>query len=181
LISEKALWSRLRRNAEARTRFVESHLAKNLAFQIRGMRDQNDWSQQELATKAGMTQNAISRLENPFYGKATITTLKRVATVFDVALVVRFVPFSQLVKWVTGTTFEDHGLSMESTTIPSFTQENRATLGCVPISDFRQTFNVAAVSQTVSSGPIPGAGLAPEGHPRPKRSSAESELLAVGS
>lgn len=131
------------------------------------MRDREDWSQQTLAEEAEMTQNAISRLENPFYGKATITTLKRIAAVFDVALVVRFVPFSRLVKWVTGTTFEDHGLSMESTVIPSFAQEDVATLGRVPIpiSDFRQTCNVAAVTQTFSSGGVSNVGSIPEGHP----------------
>jgi transcriptional regulator with XRE-family HTH domain len=96
------------------------------------MRDREDWSQQELATRAGMTQNAISRLENPFYGKATISTLKRIAAVFDVALVVRFEPFSYLVKWVTGTTFEQHGLTMESTRIPSFGQENLSASRGVP-------------------------------------------------
>ena len=89
------------------------------------MRDQTDWSQEQLAEKVGTNQNAISRLENPNYGKATITTLKRIASVFDVALVVRFVPFSQLVDWVSGTPFLDRGLSSESLTVPSFENENR--------------------------------------------------------
>jgi transcriptional regulator with XRE-family HTH domain len=123
--SKRSLWARLRRGSDARARFVESHLSKNLAFQIRAMRDQTDWSQEQLAEKVGTNQNAISRLENPNYGKATITTLKRIASVFDVALVVRFVPFSQLVDWVSGTTFLDRGLSSESLTVPSFENENR--------------------------------------------------------
>src|ERR1700722_3929190 len=96
LISEQSLWSRLRKNEETRSRFIGSHLTKNLAFQIRGMRDRKEWTQEQLAEKLGMNQNAISRLENPFYGRATITTLKRIASVFDVALVVRFEPFSKI-------------------------------------------------------------------------------------
>ena len=135
LSSKRSLWARLRRGSDARARFVESHLSKNLAFQIRAMRDQTDWTQEQLAEKVGTNQNAISRLENPNYGKATITTLKRIASVFDVALVVRFVPFSQLVGWVSGTPFLDRGLSSESLTVPSFENENRvlaAALGPFP-------------------------------------------------
>ena len=129
---------------------MESHLSKNLAFQIRGMRDREEWSQQELAGKAEMTQNAISRLENPFYGKATITTLKRIAAVFDVALVVRFVPFSYLTKWVTGTPYEEHGLSMESSVIPSFAQEDQVVLGKIP-----DDINVTSHEVTIRLGLIP--------------------------
>ena len=152
MISDQTLWSRLRRGEETRTRFVDSHLAKNLAFQIRGMREVRQWSQQDLAQKAGMTQNAISRLENPFYGKATITTLKRIAAACDVALMVRFAPFSQLVNWATGTTFEDHGLAMESMMVPSFAQEDAisgSTLGTVVIAD-RQHYSINVAAQTVS-------------------------------
>ena len=138
LISGKNLWSRLRRGLEARTRFVESHLGKNLAFQIRILRDQAGWSQEELARRVGMNQNAISRLENPTYGKATLTTLKRIASAFDVALVVRFVSFGQLIDWVSGTSFLDKGLSSESLGVLNFARENidkqqvPAVLGRVP-------------------------------------------------
>jgi len=122
--SRKGLWSRLRRGLEARTRFVESHLSKNLAFQIRILRDQERSSQEELAKRVGMNQNAISRLENPSYGKATLTTLKRIASAFDVALVVRFVTFGQLVDWVSDTPFLDKGLSSHSLGVLNFAQEN---------------------------------------------------------
>jgi hypothetical protein len=71
-----------------------------------------------------MNQNAVSRLESPNYGKATLTTLRRIAKVFDVALMVRFVPFSQLTDWVSGTPRLDLGLSPDLLRLPSFTQEN---------------------------------------------------------
>lgn len=117
---------------------MESHLNKNLAFQIRALRDQVDWTQHDLARRVGMNQNAISRLENPNYGKATLTTLKRIAAAFDVAIVVRFVPFSQLANWVSGTPFVDNGLSSTSLRVLNFSQENRAMqqrareLGSIP-------------------------------------------------
>ena len=126
LFSREGLWSRLRRGPEARIRFVESHLSKNLAFQIRAMRDREGWSQQELAEKLGMNQNAISRIENPGYGKQTLTTLKRVASVFDVCLAVRFVPFTEMVDWVTGTPHLNRGLRTENLAVPTFAMEEGA-------------------------------------------------------
>jgi hypothetical protein len=41
----------------------------------------------------------VSSWEDPNYGKYTLSTLKEVARVFDVGLLVRFVPFSLLVDW----------------------------------------------------------------------------------
>jgi len=95
------------------------------------MRDHKQWSQGQLAEKVGMNQNAISRLENPNYGKATITTLKRIAAAFDVALVIRFVAFGQMVDWVSGTPYLDKGLSQESLRVPSFDTEMTPELGSV--------------------------------------------------
>ena len=87
------------------------------------MRDREGWSQEALAEKVGMNQNAISRLENPDYGKPTLTTLKRLAAAFDVALAVRFVPFGELVDWVSGTPRVDMGLSGDSLNPASFADE----------------------------------------------------------
>ena len=157
LQSKEGLWSRLRSGLEARNRFVESQVSKNLAFQIRALRDREGWSQEELSKKVGMTQNAISRLENPFYGKPTITTLKRIATAFDVALVVRFVPFSHLVNWVSGTPVTDTGLSMDQLSVPSFAEENltiEPTLGTISVRNARDSINVAAQTNTFSSGAV---------------------------
>ncbi len=126
LISKRSLIHRLREGAETRVRFVESQLSKGLAFQLRSLRDRKGWSQEELANKVGMNQNAISRLENPNYGRATITTLRRIAAVFDVALVIRFVPFSQLADWVSGTPSVDYGLTPRSLAVPNFSEEERS-------------------------------------------------------
>ena len=123
LSSRDGLIQRLWSGPEARARFVESHLSKNLAFQLRSLRDLKDWTQGELAQRVGMPQTAISRMENPYYGKQTITSLKRLAATYDVALIVRFVPFSQLINWVSGTPYEERGLSPEAMDISSFGEE----------------------------------------------------------
>lgn len=111
---------RLRRGRNVRSRFVESHISKTLAFQIRSLRDKEGWSQQRLAEKIDSNQNAIYRAENPNYGKQTLTTLKKIAAAFDVALIVRFVPFSELADWVSGTPRIDIGLSMNALAVPCF-------------------------------------------------------------
>jgi len=102
---------------------VESHINKGLAYQLRAMREARGWSQEEVAHLVNMPQTAISRLESPSYGKPTITTLKRMAKVYDVGLVVQFVPFSKLVNWVSGTPYVEGGLSSDAMAVPSFNDE----------------------------------------------------------
>src|SRR5947209_5484226 len=99
LISRQNLIRRLSRGSEARVRFVESHLNKSIAFQIRALRDREKWTQAEFATKLGIQHpnNVSARLENPEYGKHTLTTLKNIAATCDVGLVVWFVPFNRLI------------------------------------------------------------------------------------
>ena len=119
----KTLIKRLRRSRKVREQFVESHISKGIAFQVRATRDRLGWKQDRLASEVGMTQNAISRLESPEYGKPTITTLKRLAAALDVGLVVHFVPFSQMIDWVSGTRRVDPGLATESLAVPTFQAE----------------------------------------------------------
>jgi len=125
LNSIDSILERLKKSPQARAQFVESYVDKGIAYQIRALRDRQDLSQGHLAEMVGMNQNAISRLESPKRGRPTITTLKRLAGAFDVALVVRFVPFSQLAKWVSGTPFVDWGISTASLGVPNFDEELR--------------------------------------------------------
>jgi transcriptional regulator with XRE-family HTH domain len=120
LSSRGSLISRLHRGKRTREQFVDSHLARTVAHQIRAMRDEADWSQDELGEKIGSNQNAIYRYELPDYGKHTLSTLKRIAAAFDVALVVRFVPFSELVDWVSGTPRLERGLRNSALKVPPF-------------------------------------------------------------
>ena len=124
-LSKEALIARLRRSKKSRDRLVSSNLAKTIAYQIRATRKERDWTKAKLADEAGMTPNNFSRLEDPDYGKHTITSLQRLASALDVALVVRFVPFSQYVKWLSGTPFLDEGLRPEALAVPSFEKEEQ--------------------------------------------------------
>jgi transcriptional regulator with XRE-family HTH domain len=125
LNSKKSLIQRFQKGRHTRNRFVESHLDKKLAFQIRSLR--GDASQDEMEKKTGIKQQAISRLENPYYGKATLTTLKKIAAAFDVALLVEFIPFSQFLNRASGTPYVERGYSPETMKVPSF--EHEATSG----------------------------------------------------
>jgi transcriptional regulator with XRE-family HTH domain len=153
LDSRANLLKRLTRSLSSRIRFVDSHISKGIAFQIQALRDKEGWTQQQLADKLGTNQNAVYRLENPNYGKQTITTLKKVAAIFDVALIVRFVPYGRLVDWVTGNPFVDNGLSANSLAVPNFSEELKLPLGQVP-----ETINVAAQVQTIHFGTLSGRG-----------------------
>ncbi len=82
-----------------RDAFVSEHIDTGIPFQIRALREQRSWTQKELGDRAGMAQVAISRFEDPNYSKFTLTTLKRLASAFDIGLMVRFISFSDLVEW----------------------------------------------------------------------------------
>lgn len=86
---------------EYRELFVEEHIAQGVAFQIRSTRNDRGWTQAELARRLGTGQSRVSSLEDPDGGQPNLTTLINVAHAFDVALMVRFMPFSQLVEYST--------------------------------------------------------------------------------
>ncbi len=114
MIPLQTLRKRLARGKATRVRFVESHVSKGLAFQIRAMRDLRGWSQAQLAAKAGTSQSAIARLESTEYGRPSVAMLLRLASAFDVALIVRFAPFDEVAHWVSGTRRVDEGLNAEA-------------------------------------------------------------------
>ena len=103
-------------NKEYREALVEENIRTGLAFQIRALREKHRLSQAQLGEKAGMPQNAVSRLEDPDYGRFTIKTLVRLAAAFDIGLSVKFVSFQTLLD-----SLED--LRPETLAVPSFREE----------------------------------------------------------
>lgn len=122
-LSKTSILARVRRSKESRQRLVASNLVKGLAFQLRATREIQGLTQQELAERAGMKQNNISRLESPEYGKYNLKSLLRLAAALDVALVVRFERFSQYANWISGTPYWEEGLRPEALAVPSFEAE----------------------------------------------------------
>jgi len=103
-------------NKEYRDSFVSAYIDQGIPFQIRALRLQRKWKQEDLAQRAKMKQARISAIENPNYQSFSLRTLKQLASAFDIGLVVRFVPFSDLVKW-------DLNLSAESLEVISFDED----------------------------------------------------------
>ena len=123
LSSIDRLIERISKGSKERSQFIASQVDKGIAYQIRALRDRQELSQEELAKMVDMNQNAISRLESPLRGRPTITTLKRLAAAFDVALVVRFEPFSKAIHWTSGVPFIEQGMSTSALAPPNFSEE----------------------------------------------------------
>lgn len=112
-----------------RAAYVGEHVRRGIATQIRAMRDQRGWNQGKLSAELGKPQSVVSRLEDPSYGKVTVQTLLEVAATFDVALQIRFVPFSTFLQQTRDVTarsmqvvsFSDDFLAIEQIRIPSRT------------------------------------------------------------
>jgi len=94
------LWEKMRGGKSGREAFAATHLSANIAAQIQTIREQRGWTKKELAERAGIFPSRISVMEDPSYEKYSLTTLRRLASTFDVALITRFIPFSELVDWV---------------------------------------------------------------------------------
>ena len=87
------------KDQEYREAFVSEHIDTGIPFQIRALREQRNLTQKKFEKLSGMKQAAISRLENPDYSGFTLSTLKKIASIYDIGLMVRFVPISDLVEW----------------------------------------------------------------------------------
>lgn len=83
---------------EYRDNFVQEYIFSRVPLKIKSMRDARDMSQQDLGQMAGIAQPWVSKLEDPNYGRLTLSTLLKIASAFDVALHVDFVPFSEILN-----------------------------------------------------------------------------------
>jgi transcriptional regulator with XRE-family HTH domain len=110
------------KDKEYRDLYVAEHIRTGIAFQIRAMREDRGWTQSELGQRAeGMAQETISQLEDPDYGRLTLRTLRRLASALDVALIVRFAAFSELLDWTLT-------LSPERLAVPGFDKDEHLRL-----------------------------------------------------
>lgn len=125
----------------ARHAYVSAEIATALATQIRNLRIQRGWTQRELARRMETTQNAISRMEDPSYGRLTLQSLLQLSRVFDTGLQVRFV---SLVKMLNDTFHPKPGADL----VPSFSEE----APCVAfVANGRTAYTVQPTNITVLS------------------------------
>lgn len=101
-MSERSeLISRLRENIDSRTAYIKAKLGILVPSQIRALRlrTENMSRQSDLAHAAGLHQSRISMFETPGAANLTLETLARLAATFKVGLVIKFVPFSDMLRW----------------------------------------------------------------------------------
>ena len=86
------------KNKEYRTAYAEESLNTFIATQIKVLREQRGWSQEDLANISGMKQERISAIENVNYSSWSVKTLKRLAEALDLNLRVSFGSFGEFVS-----------------------------------------------------------------------------------
>jgi transcriptional regulator with XRE-family HTH domain len=77
--------------------YAESFQDALVATQIKVLREDNNWTQADLAEKIGTTQTAVSRIESANYSAWNISTLKKLARAFRVRLKVSFETYGSLI------------------------------------------------------------------------------------
>ena len=104
------------RDPEYRKAFVASQINIGIPFQIRALLKTSGLTQEEFARRAGMLQPRISAIQTPGKTRLNIETIRRIAEAFDCGLLIRFVPFSELV-------LRSEQFDPETFTIPSYEKE----------------------------------------------------------
>lgn len=101
------------RDEEYRHSYAEECLHTMIATQIKVLREEREMTQSTLAKKAEMLQPRLSVMENADYSSWSVSTLKRLARAFDLALSVKFEAFSDVI-------LDFEGMSKETLSRRSF-------------------------------------------------------------
>ncbi len=92
--------SKLKTERVSRAAYMKGKLSVLIPAQIRALRLKSETPRQEdLAREAEMKQSRISTMENPGAVNFNLETLIRLASALKVGLVVKFVSFSDMLRW----------------------------------------------------------------------------------
>ena len=94
---ETRLAADLSQGREYREAYSEAFGNEYLATQIQMLRKQHGWTQAELGQRIGSNQGRISVYEDEEYGKWSLDTLRKIASVFGVWVKVSFESYGSLV------------------------------------------------------------------------------------
>ena len=95
--SPAKIWDRLQQKAY-RDGYSDAQRTVLLPFQIAALREGRGWSQEELAQKCGWSASRQATIETVGADALTWKTLEKLATALDIGLLVKFAPFSELVR-----------------------------------------------------------------------------------
>jgi transcriptional regulator with XRE-family HTH domain len=107
MLSRSQIISKLLTERSSRESYIRTKLNQLIPSQIKALRLCEEWTQEELGVEADMKQARISAMEKPGEVAFTLETLIRLASAFRVGLQVRFVPYTEMLKW-------DDGFSQDS-------------------------------------------------------------------
>src|SRR6266568_4553118 len=88
-----------------RDAWVAVHVKRGVATQLRSLRGTS--SQASFGKKLDKPQSVVARLEDPSYGAMTVQTLLDIASKLDIGLLVKFVPFSRVLRETKNITSDD--------------------------------------------------------------------------
>lgn len=89
-------WSKDR---ATRHKQMASLLRAGLAYQVRGLREKHGWTRRQLYLKSGVSPHTIKSIEEGTRKNISTKSLEKIATAFNVALIVRFVAFSEVYEF----------------------------------------------------------------------------------
>lgn len=127
--------------------YMEGHIHDKLLGQIYWTRKARKWTQDQLAEKAGMTQERISKIESGDFNSITLSTLQKLARALDVNLRVGFEPFSHGVLDVGNLTKENLALPSR---VDSLEQLRRSSMTIMEMYGASPLF-ITAVSENVET------------------------------
>ncbi len=135
-----------------RDAFVSDEIDVGLPIQLRSMREKRGWKQSYVAEQTGTKQPRITLMEKAGYGNFSLNTLKKMASLFDVGLVVSFVPWSEMIDFT-------EAISNKRLAIPRFVDDyvalerrySRAVRASANTS--QATFDFTSTSEAVSPKP----------------------------
>lgn len=110
----KYIWCQFQ-SKRYRDGFVASSLSTGVAHQIVALREERGWTQADLASKMGTAQPAVSRIES---GAITLPAIRKAAAAFDVAVELRLIPFSELLRNATQRRLDAYIVPFENDAIP---------------------------------------------------------------
>jgi transcriptional regulator with XRE-family HTH domain len=150
ILKKKKAWQRLAKDKKYREEYAIAMLKRMMPYQIRAIRKKRGWSQGQLAEAANLTQGVISRAEDPSYGNLTLTTIGRIAAGYDLAAIIKLVPFSELIRYSENTT------EREFAELRTFTEEESADAAPLEGAGLPSQGQICVVNLASASGAMPG-------------------------
>lgn len=137
------LWQKLR-NKAYRDGYTEGQLSIEVPFQIRALRKARGWTQTQLAERCGIPQARISHIEQPGRDPLSLRTLHRLASAFDVGLLVQFVSFSELVH-------REAAFNPETYRVTSFEDDHLVATVHIATQSFEDAFRINSLDETLAA------------------------------